>query len=192
MTASGIPIDDDYVQDFQWYNDFYGYYGIHNDGGRWEPIWEFDGGGYVSEPIEGGSLGFMLNNAGNADEINGGFIYQEMHANDLQKLIQGYQSNFNSLAIGTNYLSQEEIEFPKITSKNLKKPNKIASLRFLIPKAYREEFIGDLIEMQVTLENEGHSKWWVFSLMVLQIANVIWHAAFFKLKELFPNSIKKD
>lgn len=72
------------------------------------------------------------------------------------------------------------------------KPNKLASLRFLLPKAYREEFIGDLIEMELILKAEGHPKWWIKFIMALQIINVVWHAAFFKWKELFPRPEKKE
>ncbi|MCB0628880.1 MAG: hypothetical protein R2824_06115 [Saprospiraceae bacterium] len=78
---------------------------------------------------------------------------------------------------------------PKIVTKL--KPNKIASLRFLLPKAYREEFIGDLLEMEAILDKEGHPKWWVRCLMFAQVASVVWHASFFKLKEWFVKAETK-
>lgn len=67
----------------------------------------------------------------------------------------------------------------------------LMSMRFLFPKKYREEWIGDLIETVNILKAEGHPKWWIRLLVFSQVIIVIYHATVFKLGEYFSTGSAK-
>ncbi len=84
-----------------------------------------------------------------------------------------------------------EEEWQSKTSKNrftelesfLKK--KLFSLRFLLPKKYREEIIGDLIEIKNGLKEEGHGKAWMLTILLGQFLSIAYSMLRFKVGEMY-------
>jgi len=74
--------------------------------------------------------------------------------------------------------------------------NKVISLlstfRFVIPKQYREELLGDIYEVYFELKKEGHNPFTIYTVLTLQILNVGWAAICFKYNEFFKNDKKKE
>lgn len=61
----------------------------------------------------------------------------------------------------------------------------IVSLKFILPKRYREEYSTDIVEIYQELRNEGHSKFYCYFFTGLNVLNVLWSALRFKYDDYF-------
>lgn len=67
---------------------------------------------------------------------------------------------------------------------------KLLSLKFLLPKDYREAMAGDLIEINMKLKEEKHSRAWRILIIAGHLFGLVWHTLRFKLGEWFSLSKK--
>lgn len=61
-------------------------------------------------------------------------------------------------------------------------------IRFLFPKKYREEWLGDLMEIVSAMEAEHQPKWLIYTIVFGHFCIVVYHASLFKLGEFFSPS----
>ena len=61
----------------------------------------------------------------------------------------------------------------------------IKTLRFLLPRRHRKEFADDIQEIYYKLVNEGHPRFWMYTVLLLNIANVFWTVLRFKYDNYF-------
>lgn len=71
-------------------------------------------------------------------------------------------------------------------------PSKLNSLKYILPKAYREEVIGDLMEIQQQMQKEGYSKWWTWAILLGNLCSVGYHMIMFKMKEMFSTTKQRE
>ena len=111
------------------------------------------------------------------------------------------KSTENWLGLQGSVELKQTVEF-LIKRKQLKDTSKrtpktisyIASFRFILPQRYREEFAGDITEIYDTLREEGHSKFWIYFILSLNLSTVIWASIRFKYSEYFEKarSVRKS
>jgi|GEM_PF-4211317 len=61
----------------------------------------------------------------------------------------------------------------------------LRSIRFFFPKKYREEWLGDLMEIVSMMEAEHQPKWLIYTVVFGHFCIVVYHASLFKLGEFF-------
>lgn len=61
----------------------------------------------------------------------------------------------------------------------------IKTFRFLLPRRHRKEFADDIQEIYYKLVNEGHPRFWMYTILLLNIANVFWTVLRFKYDNYF-------
>lgn len=78
-----------------------------------------------------------------------------------------------------------------VNNPRLKPGYKFSFLKFLFPKKYREEWLGDMNEILSAMKEAGQPNWWINLILILHFFTVIFHAAQFKLSEFFDTSTSK-
>jgi len=61
----------------------------------------------------------------------------------------------------------------------------VVSIKYILPKRYREEYSTDIVQIYHELRNESHSKTYCYFFIGLNVVNVLWSALRFKYDEYF-------
>ena len=61
----------------------------------------------------------------------------------------------------------------------------LLSIKYVLPKKFREEFVGDIIEIYTEMTAAGYPKIWIYIILSLHLVTIIWAGFKMKFSEVF-------
>lgn len=116
-----------------------------------------------------------------------------LHDNSLEDR-QSLSELFPELSMAFYGDDEDDIEAlpPTSPSSPLRLDRFISAVSFLLPHQYVEAFQGDLIEKKSDMVSNGHTLWYVWIVLTINVAYTFWAAAWFKLKDIVSPIDKKE
>lgn len=126
-------------------------------------------------------------NDGNKEEI-------EELKEKLRKYLEEYEPKINNKHITAQQLFKIDPLQDKSSNKkeSVKLLTKVRTLSYILPRKYREEFLGDINEIYYELQKAGYSKLWTYFILGGNILNVFWAGIKLRYSEVFEGTKKAD